>query len=151
MIFGYRHDRAKKYSELCGIAFQLTNIHRDVKEDAAMGRIYLPKEDLKRFGYDPEELQHGIIDDRFRRLMTFETSRARDYYSQARHLLPLIEKTSRPALWAMMEIYERILRKIIRKHYDVFGSSIRLSNPEKAAIALRALAMRFIPGGIGLR
>jgi phytoene synthase len=144
-IFGYRQECAKKYAELCGIAFQLTNILRDVKEDAAIGRIYLPREDLKKFGYEPEELQHGIIDDRFRRLMTFETSRAREYYVQARHLLPLIEKTSRPALWAMIEIYERILRKIIHKHFDVFGSSIRLSNPEKAGIALRALAMRFIP------
>jgi phytoene synthase len=150
-IFGYRQECAKKYAELCGVAFQLTNILRDVKEDAAMGRIYLPREDLKKFSYDPDDLQHGVIDDRFLRLMTFETSRTRDYYAQARHLLPLIEKTSRPALWAMMEIYEGILRKIIRKHYDVFGSSIRLSNPEKAAIALRALAMRFLPGGIGLR
>jgi len=150
-IFGYHQERAKKYAELCGIAFQLTNILRDVKEDAAMGRIYLPREDLERFNYSPEELQHAIIDERFRRLMTFEASRARDYYVQARHLLPLIEETSRPALWAMMEIYERILKKIIRKQYDVFGRSIRLSNPEKATIALRALAMRFIPGGIGLR
>ncbi len=150
-IFRYHQERAKKYAELCGIAFQLTNILRDVKEDAVMGRIYLPREDLRKFDYAPEELKRGIIDERFRRLMSFETSRARDYYAQARQLLPLIEETSRPALWAMMEIYGRILKKIIRRHYDVFGTSIHLSNPEKATIALRALAMRFIPGGIGPR
>ena len=149
-VFGYTEERAKKYAECCGIAFQLTNILRDVKEDAAMGRIYLPGEDLKRFGYTPEELKQGILDERFRRLMTFETERASDYYAQARHLLPLIERTSRPALWAMMEIYGRILRKIVRRQYDVFGRSVQLSNPEKVSIALMALALRFIPGGIGL-
>lgn len=150
-IFGFSDERAKQHAEHCGIAFQLTNILRDVKEDAAMGRIYLPREDLKRFQYSPEDLKQGIMDDRFRRLMKFETARAAHYYEQARNLLPLIDETSRPALWAMMEIYGRILKKIIRRPYDVFGSSIQLSNPEKASIALMALAMRFIPGGIGLR
>ncbi len=144
-IFGYRDQRAKEYAEHCGIAFQLTNILRDVKEDAEMGRIYLPDEDLARFDYTPEDLRHGVLDDRFRNLMTFEAGRAAEYYDKARNLLPLIDAASRPALWAMMEIYNRLLRKIIRQRYDVFGSFVRLSGSEKAAIALRALAMRFIP------
>lgn len=150
-IFGYKDERAREYAEHCGIAFQLTNILRDVKEDAEMGRIYLPEEDLARFCYAPEDLRQGVLDERFRNLMTFEANRAAEYYARARNLLPLIDEPSRPALWAMMEIYSRLLRKIIRRQYDVFGSLIRLSNSEKASIALRALAMRFIPGGTGLR
>ncbi len=146
-VFGFTEERAKKYAEHCGIAFQLTNILRDVQEDAQMGRIYLPREDMNRFGYSAEDLRRGIIDDRFLRLMTFETDRAREYYIQARDLLPLINNACRPALWAMMEIYGRILKKIVRRRYNVFGASIHLSNPEKASIALRALAMRFMPGG----
>jgi 15-cis-phytoene synthase len=144
-IFGYKEECAKKYAEYCGIAFQLTNILRDVREDAEMGRIYLPREDLERFHYTPDDLLQGIVDKRFRDLMSFEADRATGYYAQARNLLPLVESTSRPALWAMMEIYNRILQKIIGQHYDVFKSSVRLSNSEKAAIALRALAMRMIP------
>jgi len=146
-IFGFAEPRAKEYAESCGIAFQLTNILRDIKEDADMGRIYIPLEDLVRFDYPPEDLQKGILDERFRRLMRFETDRARGYYRQGRNLIPLIDTTSRPAFWAMLEIYGRLLTKIARKQYDVFGSSVKLSQTEKASIALRALAMRFLPGG----
>ncbi len=145
-IFGYSDERAKKYAEYCGIAFQLTNILRDVKEDAEMGRIYLPDEDLARFGYSCEDLKRGVLDDRFRSLMAFETDRAADYYAKARDLLPLVDAASRPALWAMMEIYGRLLKKIIRRRYDVFGGRARLSSSEKASIALKALAMRFFSG-----
>jgi phytoene synthase len=145
-IFGFGEERARKYAEHCGIAFQLTNILRDVKEDAQMGRIYLPGEDLERFAYSPEDLRHGVLDERFRALMTFETGRTREYYSSARNLLALVDKTSRPSLWAMMEIYGRILKKIVRQQYNVFGKRIRLSRAEKSGIALKALAMRFIPG-----
>jgi phytoene synthase len=146
-IFGFAEPRAKEYAESCGIAFQLTNILRDVKEDAQMGRIYIPLEDLERFHYPPEDLHKGILDERFRRLMAFETDRARSYYQQGRNLIPLIDASSRPALWAMLEIYGRLLSKIERNRYDVFGSSVELSQPEKASIALKALAMRFLAGG----
>jgi phytoene synthase len=142
-IFGYAEECAKKYAEYCGVAFQLTNILRDIKEDAGMGRIYLPAEDLERFHYTPDDLRRGVIDARFIQLMTHETNRAQQYYTQARSLLPLVDATSRPALWAMMEIYGRLLKKIVRRRFDVFSSGIRLSGGEKAAIALRALAMRF--------
>jgi 15-cis-phytoene synthase len=146
-IFGYQDERAKKLAEQCGIAFQLTNILRDVKEDAERGRIYLPLEDLKRFNYSPEELQRGILDERFRNLMHFETERAREYYRAARNLLPLVEKSSRPCLWAMIEIYERLLNRIIQNRFDVFGQRIRLSSCEKITVALRALAMRLVGSG----
>jgi 15-cis-phytoene synthase len=145
-IFGFGEPHAKQYAEQCGIAFQLTNILRDVKEDAETGRIYLPIEDLKRFGYSPEELRQGIVDERFRKLMRFETERARDYYSSARKLIPLVDRGSRPALWAMIRIYERILDKIELRQFDVFRTPIHLASTEKLSIALKAIAMRFMPG-----
>jgi phytoene synthase len=150
-IFGFAEKRALKLAEHCGIAFQLTNILRDLKEDAQMGRVYLPRQDLARFQYDAEDLKRGVMDERFHRLMDFEASRASEYYERARDLLPLVDPASRPALWAMMEIYGRILRKIVRQRFNVFGKSIRLSNCEKASIALRAMAMRFNLGGSGAR
>jgi phytoene synthase len=142
-IFGFRDERAKKYAEQCGMAFQLTNILRDVKEDAERGRIYLPVEDLRKFGYTEEELRRGVVDDRFRRLMRFEAERAREYYSAARNLLPLVEEASRPALWAMIEIYERILDRIVQRKFDVFRDPIHLASTVKIGIALKAIAMRF--------
>jgi phytoene synthase len=143
-IFGYRDERARSYAEYCGIAFQLTNILRDIKEDAGMGRVYIPQGDLDRFDYSVGDLKRGIADQRFLDLMAFETGRAQDYYERARNLLPLVDRSSRPALWAMMEIYGRILRKIVRNRFDVFHHSARLSGPEKAGIALKALAMKLI-------
>jgi phytoene synthase len=142
-IFGFDDESAKKYAEQCGIAFQLTNILRDVKEDAGRGRIYIPLEDLRRFEYSAEDLHRGIFDERFEKLMRFETERTREYYLAARKLLPLVEKASKPALWAMIEIYERILNRIVKVQFDVFRNSIHLAGREKAIIALRALAMRF--------
>jgi 15-cis-phytoene synthase len=143
-IFGFTDELAKKYAEQCGIAFQLTNILRDVKEDAESGRIYLPVEDLSKFTYTTDELHQGIVDERFRKLMTFEVERARKYYSAACNLLPLIEESSRPALWAMIKIYGRILDRIVEQQFDVFRSRVRLTGTEKISIALRALAMRFV-------
>jgi phytoene synthase len=144
-IFGFRDEQAKRYAEECGIAFQLTNILRDVKEDASLGRVYLPLEDLRRFDYSTEDLTRGVTDDRFRRLMDFEAGRARCFYDRGRRLLALVDRISRPALWAMMEIYGGLLTKIVRSRYDVFGAVIRLSSPEKCAIAVKALALHFLP------
>ncbi len=147
-IFGFSDERAKKYAEECGIAFQLTNILRDVKEDAAMGRIYLPAEDLSTFHYSPEELANGVVNDSFIHLMRFEADRAKQFYSRARNLLPMVEKSSKPALWAMMEIYERLLDRIVRRRYDVFQNSIRLTGMEKMSIAMKALMMRYTGAGM---
>jgi 15-cis-phytoene synthase len=146
-IFGYNDEHARKYAEQCGIAFQLTNILRDIKEDVERGRIYLPMEDLRKFNYSPEELQRGVLDDRFRQLMHFEAERAREYYRAARKLLPLVDKSSRPCLWVMMEIYERLLNRIIQNRFDVFSQRVRLSGREKAAVVLRAILMRLVGSG----
>ncbi|HTY61814.1 MAG TPA: presqualene diphosphate synthase HpnD [Acidobacteriota bacterium] len=145
-IFGYSDERARQYAEQCGIAFQLTNILRDVKEDAENGRLYLPMEDLRKFEYSPDELRRGVVDGRFRALMQFEAKRAREYYAAARNLLPLVERSSRPALWAMIQIYERILDTIERRQYDVFRNPVHLASTEKVTIALKALGMRFLGG-----
>jgi phytoene synthase len=149
-IFGFSDERARNYAEQCGIAFQLTNILRDVKEDAENGRIYLPMEDLKRFEYTTDELRRGVVDERFRKLMKFEAERAREYYAAARHLLPLVDDSSRPALWAMIRIYERILDRIEQQQFDVFRHRVHLAGTEKLSIALKAIIMRFL-GRPGLR
>ena len=143
-IFGFHDERAKDFAEQCGIAFQLTNILRDVSEDARMERIYLPIEDLRRFSYSPEDLMRGVADDRYFELMSYQASRARSYYDRARNLLPLVDHASRPSLWAMMEIYRRLLDKIVRSRYEVFGRTVRISNAEKCTIALRAMGMRLL-------
>ncbi len=145
-IFGFTGQQAMKHAEECGIAFQLTNILRDVKEDSERGRIYLPLEDLRKFGYTQDELHSGVFDNRFCSLMQFETLRAREYYASARKLIPMVEPSSRPALWAMIQIYERILDRIVQKQFDVFRSPIHLAGAEKLSVALKAMAMRFIPG-----
>jgi 15-cis-phytoene synthase len=138
-IFGFREGRAKQYAEACGVAFQLTNILRDVKEDLQRGRIYLPLEDLGRFSYTEDDLRHEVIDERFRRLMAFEVERAQAFYLKGRPLLELIERDSRPAFWAMFESYETILQHIERRGYDVLCGRVRLRRREKLRIVLKAL------------
>jgi phytoene synthase len=131
-------DAAMEPAVACGIAFQLTNILRDVKEDAARGRIYLPREDLARFGYSEEELLRGVTDERFFQLMRFEIARARSYYDQALPLIPLIHADCRPTFVIMYRIYRGLLDRIEQAGCDVFARRARLSGAEKAAIVARA-------------
>jgi phytoene synthase len=138
-VFGFDDPQALPLAEKCGIAFQLTNIIRDVKEDALNGRVYLPAEDLQRFQVAPESLAGALTPD-LRRLLEFEAARARRYYDESLPLLGLIHSDSRPALWALIEIYSRLLTRIDRRGYDVMQGRIRLSTLEKSAIALRAMA-----------
>ncbi len=146
-IFGYRDPAAEALAEQCGLAFQLTNIIRDVKEDAAMGRVYLPEEDLERFGrsaaeLDPACLKNGFDDAGFRPVLEFEAERARELYRTAEQLLPLIDEDSRPALWVLVEIYRRLLEKIAARGYNVFGKKIRLSRREKLSVLARGFWRR---------
>lgn len=134
-IFGFCGTSAKQYAEYCGVAFQLTNILRDIKEDADRGRIYIPQEDLSAFGYSEDDLLQGILDDRFRDLMRFQVARARDYYDRGMPLVEQIDPISRPGLLAMIGIYASILDRIEQKGYDVFSQRIGLSVKEKLAIA----------------
>jgi phytoene synthase len=139
-VFGYRDPRAEKLAEEVGIAFQLTNILRDVKEDAGLGRVYLPREDFARFGVDVQALTNGSAPASLRPVMEFEALRARGYYRAAEELVPLIDEDSRAALATLVEIYRRLLEKIIVRDYDVFSERVRLSAAEK----LRVMAQAFL-------
>jgi phytoene synthase len=137
-IFGFTSPEALPLAEKCGIAFQLTNILRDVREDAALGRVYLPAEDLARFGVTVDDLKNARRTEQFGRLMEFETGRARRYYRESAPLLELIEPESRPSLWALIAIYSRLLDHLAASHYDVLVRRISLSSLEKTWIVVRA-------------
>ncbi|MGH9720902.1 MAG: phytoene/squalene synthase family protein [Bryobacteraceae bacterium] len=130
-VFGFDSPEALPLAEKCGVAFQLTNILRDVREDAGRGRIYLPGEDLAKFGVSPADLAHGGATTRFRELMRYEATRARDYYRQAEPLPRMIRPPCRRALRALIGIYSSLLGKIERSNYDVLRGRISLSAPEK--------------------
>ena len=136
-IFGCCDKAALAPAEACGIAFQLTNILRDVKEDAQMGRIYLPREDLRRFGVEEDDILKARVTPQFLELMKFEAARAREYYRKAEPLLGMINADSRGALSVMMGIYGGILRKIEKHNYSVLNERVRLSAPEKLWIVLK--------------
>ena len=136
-VFGYKDKAALVPAEACGIAFQLTNILRDVKEDAGLGRIYLPGEDLAKFGVEEADIMSSRSTPQFIELMKFEAARAREYYRKARSLLDMVESDSRGALAVMMAIYGGILDKMEAKNYAVFEGRIRLSTAEKLWIVMK--------------
>jgi 15-cis-phytoene synthase len=143
-IFGYRDPAAEQLAERCGLAFQLTNIIRDVKEDAAQGRVYLPQEDLAKFGIVPEELRDASDAARFEPLLALEAERAREYYRSGEELIPYIDEDSQPALWALVTIYRRLLEKIASRQYDVFHGKIRLTAREKLLILGKGVVKRLL-------
>jgi phytoene synthase len=140
-IFGFDTPTALPLAETCGVAFQLTNILRDIREDADRGRVYLPAEDMRRFGVSEEALRAGRRDAAFLGLMRYEAARARAYYEESRPLLDLIHPRSRRSLWALIAIYSRLLDRIESTGFDVFSRRVRLSFLEKSWIVARALAM----------
>jgi phytoene synthase len=146
-IFGYQDTKAELLAEDCGLAFQLTNIIRDVKEDAGLGRIYLPEEDLARFGLSsqqlaPETLSGAAKAVELKPVLEFEAERARRYYASAKWLMELIEEDSRAALWVLVEIYSRLLNKIAARNYDVFTERVQLSLWEKLKVLSRGFLLR---------
>jgi 15-cis-phytoene synthase len=144
-IWGYRSGggKAERLAEHCGIALQLTNILRDVRDDARAGRIYLPREDLVRFGVEPEDLAAGgRPSDRVRELLAFEGRRAYEYYEEARPLVPLVDPVGRPVLRTIVGIYRALLDEIARQDYNVLDDRIALPPWRKLAIALKAMMGR---------
>jgi phytoene synthase len=133
-IFGFTHPQAPLLAEKCGLAFQLTNILRDVQEDLDRGRIYLPQEDLDRFG-----ITQVTDSPAFRDLLRLEGKRARAYFDESRPLLEMIHPASRASLRALMEIYSTLLHRIEAHDYDVLNQRIRLSGAEKTWVMLRSL------------
>ena len=137
-IFGYQALQTREYAITLGVAFQLTNILRDVGEDAQRARIYVPLEDLARFGYSEQELLDGVYNGAFLRLMTFEAERAQDYYRRAVSLLAPQDRRSLVAAEAMRLIYRRLLKKIEIQKFNVFQQRVTLTTPCKLGLALAA-------------
>lgn len=130
-IFGYKNDTAKDYAVNLGIALQLTNILRDIKFDALNGRIYLPEEDMKRFGYTEDDLLNFRYNESFVKLMEFECKRAREYFEKANNCFV---KENRKLLFPariMEKIYFNILVKIEKMNYNVFGKKAKVSKLRK--------------------
>jgi phytoene synthase len=141
-IWGYRSSagRAEALAEACGVALQLTNIVRDVKQDALDGRVYLPQEDLDRFGIVRKDLMADRPDAPTRRLLAFEAQRAYAYYDQSAPLVDLVAPVGRPGLRAIVGIYRALLNEVVRRDYDVFSARVAISPWRKSAIAISALA-----------
>ncbi len=136
-IFGYREPATLRYAEALGLAMQLTNILRDVGEDLAIGRIYLPQEDLRRFGVTEEMLRRGEVSPEFCALMRFEIARARDFYREAEQGIPLLERDARFTVLLAARLYARILDEIERADFDVFTRRAHLTLVGKLRAAPR--------------
>ena len=141
-IFGYSDPAAEPLAEKIGLAFQLTNIIRDVKEDAALGRVYLPGKDLAEFGLETTDIAGSTDPARVRPLLELEAQRAFANYKAADQLLPLISEDSQPALYVLVTIYRSLLEKIVRLNYDVFTRRVSLSVYEKLIILARGFLKR---------
>jgi len=139
-IFGYRNPSAKLYAENLGLALQLTNILRDVREDAERGRIYLPLEDLARFNVSEEEILGGVYSPNFVRLMDFEARRARELYALAQSELAAEDRATLLTAEAMRLIYAALLERIIKSNYRVLDRRHSLSAPHKLYLVGRAWA-----------
>jgi 15-cis-phytoene synthase len=139
-IFGYSNPSAKLYAENLGLALQLTNILRDVREDAERGRIYLPLEDLARFNVSENEILGGVYSPNFVRLMDFEARRARELYALAQSELAPEDRATLLTAEAMRLIYAALLERIINSNYRVLDRRHRLSAPHKLYLVGRAWA-----------
>ncbi|MGH7430237.1 MAG: presqualene diphosphate synthase HpnD [Candidatus Methylomirabilales bacterium] len=143
-IFGYRREATKEYAINLGLALQLTNILRDLKTDGRRGRIYLPQEDLERFGYSEDDLLHCRYTPGFFPLMRFEADRARDYFRRAAESLPSEDRKNMAAAEIMGRIYRETLETIARKEFRVFEDRIALPRARKIGLALTTwLKQRF--------
>jgi squalene synthase HpnC len=137
-IFGFRDPRALDLAEKLGLAFQLTNIIRDVHEDASLGRVYIPDEDLARYGVSPEDFLRSEATLGVREVLRFEADRAWRIYEECTDLLELIDADSRSALWLLVHTYSALLARIESVDFAVFGERIRLSKAEKMVFIARA-------------
>jgi phytoene synthase len=143
-IFGYKDAAAEPLAERLGLAFQLTNIIRDVKEDAVLGRVYLPQDDLAQFGIPAADLATMTDPARLRTLLEFEAQRAFENYRAGDDLLHLISEDSQPALWVLINIYRSLLQKIVRLNYDVFTRKVSLTLREKLSIFGKGFLKRML-------
>lgn len=143
-VYGFEDETAKSKAIDCGIAFQLTNILRDIKEDASKDRIYIPIEDLNQFAYSEKELKQGILNQAFDDLMEFQFKRAKDYYELGKLLIKDIEQDSQFSLRTIIAIYENLLNKLSQNHKKILSGRISLTLREKLAIVLKSLLVKSI-------
>ncbi len=142
-VWDFTDPKAKEYAEAAGIAFQLTNILRDLREDAERGRCYLPAEDLRRFSYGFEDLRRGQRTEAYRALMRFEAERAHGYYKAAEPLAALLPPPGRAVFLVMLRTYRGLLDEIVRRDYDVFAGRVRLGTWHKLWLVAQALPIRW--------
>jgi phytoene synthase len=146
-IFGYTDPRAEQFAEETGVAFQLTNILRDVKEDIERNRVYIPIDLLDEFGETIPELHQlaqpspRAMTERERAMLATLAIRAEKYYLAANKLIPLLDRDSRAAMWVLVTIYHRLLARIADRKMEVFRERIRLTTAEKSAIFARGALM----------
>jgi len=144
-IFGYGDPRAELLAERTGVAFQLTNILRDVSEDFERGRIYLPLRDLEANGVAVEQLLWAVENrqksETVINLLALEASRAREFYASAEELLPMIDRDSRAALWVLVTIYRGLLERIMARKYEVFSERVSVPTSRKLMIMAQGMGM----------
>lgn len=136
-IWGCRSEQAEQPARQCGVAFQMTNILRDLKEDAARNRVYLPQEDLRRFDYTIADLRAGARDERFRQLMRFQIDRTEKLYTEAAELERWLEPDGQRVFGSMVAVYRALLGEIKRLDGDVLSTRVRLSRWRKMRIVSR--------------
>jgi len=147
-IFGCRHPGGRDYAMNLGLALQLTNIVRDVKTDLDQGRVYLPQDDLRRFGVTEADLAAGRVTASIRALLAFQLTRAREFYDRAAAALPAGEARHLVAAEIMGAIYFGILRRIEARGHDVFTEVVRVPRPERAWIAASTWARTMMRAGV---
>jgi phytoene synthase len=139
-VFGYRDgQQARQHAEDLGIALQLTNILRDIREDAQRDRIYIPQDEMERFGYSEADIFGGIANEPFLHLMRFQVERARGYFERGRRLLPLLPRRSRACTAVLLGIYARMLERVEARPFAVLRERVSLSGRQKLALAGREL------------
>ena len=148
-VFGYARPEARCYAVDLGLAMQLTNILRDIQEDAERDRIYIPQDELARFGYSEENLSSGVVNRSFTDLMRFQAERARSYYSSSARLLPLVPVRSRACISVLHGLYSRLLDRIEARHFDVFHGRVRLGTAEKVLLTAKLWAASLLPARRG--
>jgi phytoene synthase len=136
-VWGFRGPEAFEPARQAGVALQLTNILRDLKEDAASDRVYLPLEDLRQCGYAIEDLGRGVANDAYYRLISLEVDRAEQFYRKGAELMEWLEPDGRRIFGLMTATYHALLRKIARRPAAVFRRHVRLSGPKRLQLALR--------------
>ena len=145
-IFGYKDSKAKDHAIDLGLAMQLTNIARDVREDLDFGRIYLPQDEMARFGYSEEDLKAGVVNDAFVNLMRFQAQRAKGYFRSGFQLLPYLSPRSRACPAVLGRLYSKILDRIELADYDVLSRRIGLSTTEKVRLTAQTWISSVVPG-----